>query len=507
MKKLLLIIVILFVSISAVSASQSADDFNVSSVDGEQDMGSVTADDSDVCSGGVEHDDVSLVDDDLYLENESDASQDDSQDKNGSSKDVNNASVSKKTHSSNKVKIKGKDLVAYYKSKPVYKFTIVNSSGKPVSGLKVKITFDGKSYTKKTNKKGIVSLKLPAKVGKYNIKLTYKSFSLKKNIHLFKSRTFSQNLQSVYGKTVNYKLRVIDNNGKAMKAVKVIFKVDKKTYYKKTDSKGYAILKLNYAAGCYLISYSVDKLSGMNKYVVKNRITLKILNWGLRGDVSNAPLIYNNMPNNYWVKNAVKATKFGIPLLIIQGGNGKSVFMTSGVHGNELPSQVAMMRTIAYLTNKPVKGTVYIIPFVNVKAINQHVRLTNYDFNRVAHVPGTVSNNIIKLILHYKCDSYGDFHSTERPGDPGENIILGYKYPAKGCIPLTNYLAKSCNVNKKFYNYAGQVYRWSLADYANSKGTPVVICEVISKVNTLVPARVNLSYRMINQFLVYNRIL
>ena len=137
-----------------------------------------------------------------------------------------------------------------------------------------------------------------------------------------------------------------------------------------------------------MIYYSVGGIHGKNKYSVKNRIALRIMDWGLKGDVSVVPLIKNNMPDSYWVKKAVRATKYGIPLLTIKGGSGKVVFMTAGVHGNEMPSQVAIMRLIDVLSKKPVRGTVYIIPFVNVKAINHQVRLTDNDFNRVCPYSG-----------------------------------------------------------------------------------------------------------------------
>lgn len=218
-------------------------------------------------------------------------------------------------------------------------------------------------------------------------------------------------------------------------------------------------------------------------------------------------MIRSNIPDNIWVKKAVNATKQGLPLLIIEGGGTNKVFMTAGVHGNELPPQVAAMRVIKYLVEHPIEGTVYFMPFVNAKAINNHVRLTDYDYNRVAHRRNTVSNNIVNFIIKNKCSSYGDFHSTVMYGDPGDNIILGYRSPAGKCVDLTNFLARNCHVHKKFYSYAGQVYRWSLADMVNYYGIPAVICEVISPVNRITSQNVALSTQMMNQFLKFNHIL
>ena len=35
------------------------------------------------------------------------------------------------------------------------------------------------------------------------------------------------------------------------------------------------------------------------------------------------------------------------------------------------------------------------------------------------------SNNIVKLILEFKCNSYGDFHCTQPNGVPGKNVAMG----------------------------------------------------------------------------------
>ena len=49
--------------------------------------------------------------------------------------------------------------------------------------------------------------------------------------------------------------------------------------------------------------------------------------------------------------------------------------MTAGVHGNELSSQVAAMQMIQYLEKHPIKGTVYIMPFMNPKGTAANVRI------------------------------------------------------------------------------------------------------------------------------------
>lgn len=321
------------------------------------------------------------------------------------------------------------------------------------------------------------------------------------------SKAKTKNIKSTYGTKAKYTLKLYDKSGKVIVGEKVKFKIGKKVYKVTTDSKGVATLKLNYAAGKYTIKYSVGKLSGKNTYTVKNNIAMTILKWGNKGNVGKIKLLKKNMPNNEWVKKAVQATKKGNPLLKFVGGKGKKVFITAGVHGNELSSQVAVMKLIAHLSKNPIKGTVYIIPFVNIKAISHKVRHTGTDYNRVAHKSGTISNKIVKLVKKYDCDAYGDFHTTQPGGVPGQNIVMGSKTPAKKCAAMTNYIAKHAKVNKRLYKYAGQEYPGALADNVNKKGIPGVICEVVLPHNTVTSHSVKISYNMMKSLLKFNKVI
>ena len=321
------------------------------------------------------------------------------------------------------------------------------------------------------------------------------------------SKATTKNIKCTYGTKAKYTLKLVDKSGKSIEGKQVTFKIGKKVYKIKTDSQGVATLNLNYAAGKYTIKYSVGSLTGKNTYTVKNKVTMTILKWGNKGDVSKIKLIKKNMPNNEWVKKAVAATKKGNPLLKFVGGKGKVIFMTAGVHGNELSSQVAAMKIINHLTKNPIKGTVYIIPFVNIKAISHKVRHTGTDYNRVAHKSGTISNKIVKLVVKYKCDAYGDFHTTQPGGVPGKNIVMGSKTPATKCAAMTKYIAKYAKVNKRIYKYAGEQYPGALADNVNKKGIKGVICEVMLPHNTVTAKTVTTSFNMMKALLKFNSII
>lgn len=487
-KYLLLILLVLSLSISAVSASQ-----NITFSD---DVISVEEYDGNVLNDG------DSVTDDLNSNNESNSSFDETNSSQNTDFEENVSQVNQSYI------LQGEDLNEYYDSNPTYKFKLLDFEGNPVAGSQVKLELNGKIYNKKTNAKGVGSLKIKLQPGKYTVNVYYGNESIKNDIVLFSYKVISaKNISSVYGTSVKYSLKVADNFNEVKSGVNVRITIGKKVYNLTTDSKGIVNLNLNYNAGKYIINYAVGNAQGSNSYSVSNKISFKILKWGNVGDVSKIKLIKNNMPNNKWVKKAVSATKQGIPLLKFKGGSGKIVFITAGVHGNELSSQVAAMKLIKYLSDKPIKGTVYVIPFVNLKAISQKVRYTDKDYNRIASQSGTISNKIVKLVVKYKADYYGDFHTTQPGGIPGKNVVMGSKTPNLKSYKLTNYIAKKANVNKIVYNYAGQKYPGAIADNVNNKGIPAVLCEVMLPHNTVTTKTVNLSLLMMKYLLKYSSVI
>ena len=68
--------------------------------------------------------------------------------------------------------IKATDITKYYKGSQKYTATFFDSYGNVLKGIEVTITANGKSYTKKTNNKGIATLALGFKPGNYQISAT-----------------------------------------------------------------------------------------------------------------------------------------------------------------------------------------------------------------------------------------------------------------------------------------------------------------------------------------------
>ena len=320
--------------------------------------------------------------------------------------------------------------------------------------------------------------------------------------------TSGKNIASTYGKKVKFSVKVLNNKGKPINHTLVNFKASAKTYKVYTDANGFASIYLNFNAGKYTINYSANNVSGKNTYTVNNYYKITYCKWNTGANVLKNKRIKVNVPNSALVKKMIKLARYGSPLIKFKGGNGKVVFITAGVHGNEIPSQVAAMHMIKYLQSHPINGTVYIMPFVNPKGTAANVRdYKGVHLNKIAHKKGTVSYKTVQLIKKFKCDAYGDFHATRPGGKPGKDVAMGTYSPTKKSAEMARYISKNAKIKCIIYKKAGAEYPGALEDEVSKKGIPAVTCEVISPYGKIKKGAVNKSMLMMKTLLKYNKII
>ena len=318
----------------------------------------------------------------------------------------------------------------------------------------------------------------------------------------------NRNISSTYGKNVKFSVKVLDKEGKAINYTLVTFKVNGKTYNRYTNQSGISYIYLNLNAGKYAIRYNASGIYGTNYYTVKNYYKITTYKWGSGANVLKNSRIKANVPNSSLVRKIIKLAKSGTPVIKFKGGKGKVVFITAGVHGNEMPSQVAAMKLIKYLESHPVNGTVYVMPFMNPKGTAANVRdYKGIHLNKKANKKGTISYKTVQLIKKFKCDAYGDFHSTRSGGKPGINSVLGTYNPTKKSAIIAKYISKNAKVKYKIYKKAGAEYPGALEDEVNLKGIPAVTCEVVSPHGKLKKGAVSKSLLMMKALLKYNKII
>lgn len=131
-----------------------------------------------------------------------------------------------------------------------YSVVLKDKDGKVLSKKNVILTYNGKTYNKTTNSKGIVSIKITGTVAK-TYKLTYKfagddyykasSGSVSLKVKMATKLTGA----STVVKGNKYSVTLRNANGKALSKRTVSFTINGKTYKKTTNAKGVASLKIS----------------------------------------------------------------------------------------------------------------------------------------------------------------------------------------------------------------------------------------------------------------------
>ena len=152
-----------------------------------------------------------------------------------------------------------------------YIVSLLDKDSNPLANQTVTIVFAGKTYNLNTDSNGRIIINNTLKPGTYKVTIKNPVTLEEKNqtIKVLKRITENKNLVMYYGAGSSYKVRVYDDYGRIAKNVTVKFKINGKTYSRKTDNKGYAYLKISLKPKKYTISASYKG------FVVKNNVTVK----------------------------------------------------------------------------------------------------------------------------------------------------------------------------------------------------------------------------------------
>lgn len=221
------------------------------------------------------------------------------------------------------------------------------------------------------------------------------------------------------------------------------------------------------------------------------------------GYISKNNNIFKNIELTDLTKFILNKSIFGTPIFKL-GNGGNRLLVLSGIHGNELPPQIANLKLLNSLIGKKLNNTIYFIPFAAPKATMNNERTFNsMDLNRSAHINNSISNLILQTVVDLDIKFIGDFHSTAYNSNPGFESVFSSKSPTPESFLIANYISKDVGSEIISFDFAGSSYKGAVEDVSNLNNIPAVTCEVLCPFCNVATGSVERSFMQMKSFLSY----
>lgn len=315
---------------------------------------------------------------------------------------ISKAASSLKTVKKEKVTLKAPDIKMHYKDGTTFTVTVKDKNKKAISKAKVKITINGKTYSKSTDKTGKTSINLNLNRGTYTV-LTmfpetskYLGQSVKSSVTI-KSTIKCNPLTKYYKNNAAYYSTFYDKKGKLLKNTAIKFKLNSKTYSVKTNKNGVGKLNIDLKPGIYSITSVNSKTSeSVTKIItIKSILETKDMNMNQdEGSKFNVKVL-----NCYGKASPNKKVTLKV--------NGKTYTQTSNQNGiaslpidleagkYQITTEYEGLKNTNYITiNKVIKTS----SFKHTTTIPNYVNVTiPYAFHNAQYSLKTGLNGTVKL--------------------------------------------------------------------------------------------------------------
>ena len=176
------------------------------------------------------------------------------------------------------------NLNTYPNSNTDYTITLVDINNNPITNEPVVFTINSKTMVSTTDIQGHASIKINQNAGVYTINVNYNgddvdfssvSGEAKITVNKIPAIISASNYEIFAKKITYYKVTLKDSSGNLLSNQKISFKINKKTYNVKTNSKGIAKIKIKLNRGTYKVVMNYNGNSKFTAVKKTNKIKVK----------------------------------------------------------------------------------------------------------------------------------------------------------------------------------------------------------------------------------------
>ncbi|WP_407416543.1 hypothetical protein [Methanobrevibacter sp.] len=168
------------------------------------------------------------------------------------------------------IKIQANDLTKYYGGSEKFTVKVTDNNGKVLANKEVKITINGKTYKRTTDKNGVASMNIVLNSKTYPVTVECGGEKVSVKITV-KPTIYGKDITKMYKNGTQYYAAFADSKGNLLKNTQVEFNINGVFYKRNTDSNGVAKLTINLLPNTYILTAINPKTNELfsNKIIVK----------------------------------------------------------------------------------------------------------------------------------------------------------------------------------------------------------------------------------------------
>ena len=153
--------------------------------------------------------------------------------------------------------VENKDVEKYYRNDTQYIVKLLDNEGNPLANATVKFNINGVFYERKSNESGYAKLNINLAPGEYIITAEFNGCKVSNNITVLAVLS-ADDLVKGYGIQDQFKVTLVDGEGKPADGEVITFNVNGVFYERTTKNNGIAALNINLPVGKYIITSSYN---------------------------------------------------------------------------------------------------------------------------------------------------------------------------------------------------------------------------------------------------------